>query len=50
MPGSAGGCCRWLSDQESLDQLLPKIGPDMVRFIRERTGTAEAARQEIERL
>jgi AcrR family transcriptional regulator len=35
--------------QELLDQLLPKIGHDMVRFIRERTGTADAARQEIER-
>lgn len=35
--------------QELLDQLLPKIGQDMVRFIRERTGTAHAARQEIER-
>src|SRR3954449_12914403 len=35
--------------QELLDQLLPKIGLDMVRFIRERTGTAHAARQEIER-
>ena len=35
--------------QELLDQLLPKIGVDMVRFIRERTGTAHAARQEIER-
>ncbi|MEH2519256.1 AcrR family transcriptional regulator [Bradyrhizobium sp. AZCC 1610] len=35
--------------QELLDQLLPKIGIDMVHFIRERTGTAEAARQEIER-
>ena len=35
--------------QELLDQLLPKIGIDMVRFIRERTGTAHAARQEIER-
>src|SRR3979409_2757259 len=35
--------------QELLDQLLPKIGLDMVRFIRERTGTADAARQEIER-
>ncbi|HUN99350.1 MAG TPA: helix-turn-helix domain-containing protein, partial [Bradyrhizobium sp.] len=33
--------------QELLDQLLPKIGQDMVRFIRERTGTAHAARQEI---
>jgi AcrR family transcriptional regulator len=35
--------------QELLDQLLPKIGQDMVRFIRERTGTAQAARQELER-
>jgi AcrR family transcriptional regulator len=35
--------------QELLDQLLPKIGIDMVHFIRERTGTAQAARQEIER-
>jgi AcrR family transcriptional regulator len=35
--------------QELLDQLLPKIGRDMVHFIRERTGTADAARQEIER-
>jgi AcrR family transcriptional regulator len=35
--------------QELLDQLLPKIGLDMVRFIRERTGTAHAAKQEIER-
>lgn len=35
--------------QELLDQLLPKIGMDMVRFIRERTGTAHAARQEIDR-
>ena len=35
--------------QELLDQLLPKIGTDMVYFIRERTGTAQAARQEIER-
>src|SRR3979409_1334738 len=35
--------------QELLDQLLPKIGTDMVRFIRERTGTAQTARQEIER-
>jgi AcrR family transcriptional regulator len=35
--------------QELLDQLLPKIGIDMVHFIRERTGTAHAARQEIER-
>jgi AcrR family transcriptional regulator len=37
------------SRQQLLDQLLPKIGVDMVRFIRERTGTAHAARQEIER-
>ncbi len=35
--------------QELLDQLLPKIGIDMVKFIRARTGTAHAARQEIER-
>ena len=35
--------------QQLLDQLLPKIGVDMVQFIRERTGTAHAARQEIER-
>jgi AcrR family transcriptional regulator len=35
--------------QELLDQLLPKIGIDMVRFIRDRTGTAQEARQEIER-
>src|SRR6202048_1804855 len=35
--------------QELLDQLLPMIGTEMVRFIRERTGTAHAARQEIER-
>jgi AcrR family transcriptional regulator len=35
--------------QELLDQLLPKVGTDMVLFIRERTGTAQAARQEIER-
>lgn len=35
--------------QELLDQLLPKIGMDMVGFIRDRTGTANAARQEIER-
>ena len=32
-----------------LDQLLPKIGLDMVGFIRARTGNADAARQEIER-
>ncbi|OKO82705.1 TetR/AcrR family transcriptional regulator [Bradyrhizobium sp. NAS96.2] len=35
--------------QELLDQLLPKIGLDMVRFIHARTGTASEARQEIER-
>ena len=35
--------------QELLDQLLPKIGMDMVQFIRARTSTAQAARQEIER-
>jgi AcrR family transcriptional regulator len=35
--------------QELLDQLLPKIGIDMVRFIRARTGTAQTAREEIER-
>lgn len=35
--------------QELLDQLLPKIGVDMVRFIRDRTGTAQAAKQEVER-
>jgi AcrR family transcriptional regulator len=35
--------------QELLDQLLPKIGIDMLHFIRERTGTIDAARQEIER-
>ncbi|MBR0795891.1 TetR/AcrR family transcriptional regulator [Bradyrhizobium jicamae] len=35
--------------QELLDQLLPKIGLDMVHFIRARTGTADEARQEIER-
>ena len=37
------------SRQELLDRLLPKIGIDMVRFIRDRTGTEQAARQEIER-
>jgi AcrR family transcriptional regulator len=37
------------SRQELLDQLLPKIGVDMVQFIRLRTGTADAARQEVER-
>lgn len=35
--------------QQLLDQLLPKIGIDMVQFIRARTSTAQAARQEIER-
>jgi AcrR family transcriptional regulator len=35
--------------QELLEQLLPTIGLDMVRFIRARTGTADAAQQEIER-
>jgi AcrR family transcriptional regulator len=35
--------------QELLDQLLPKIGIDMVRFIRDRTSAAHTARQEIER-
>jgi AcrR family transcriptional regulator len=35
--------------QELLDELLPKIGVDMVQYIRARTGTAHAARQEIER-
>jgi AcrR family transcriptional regulator len=37
------------SRQELLDQLLPKIGIDMVHFIRARTGTPDAAKQEIER-
>ena len=35
--------------QELLDQLLPKIGLDMVCFIHARTGTANEARQEVER-
>jgi AcrR family transcriptional regulator len=35
--------------QQLLDQLLPTIGLDMVRFIRERTGTAQTAAEEIER-
>jgi AcrR family transcriptional regulator len=35
--------------QELLDQLLPTIGIDMVNFIRARTSTGHAARQEIER-
>ncbi|MCW5704625.1 MAG: TetR/AcrR family transcriptional regulator [Bradyrhizobium sp.] len=39
----------FVNRQELLDQLLPKIGMDMVRFIRDRTGTGHAARQEIER-
>ena len=30
--------------QELLDQLLPKIGTDMVYFIRERTGTAAGSK------
>ena len=36
------------SRQELLDQLLPKIGIDMVHFIRALTVSAEAAKQEIE--
>src|SRR6478609_4622665 len=39
----------FINRQELLDQLLPKIGLDMVRFIRDRTGTGHAAKQEIER-
>jgi AcrR family transcriptional regulator len=39
----------FVNRQELLDQLLPKIGLDMVRFIRDRTSTGHAARQEIER-
>jgi AcrR family transcriptional regulator len=35
--------------QELLDQLLPMIGMDMVRFIRERTRADRAAMQEIDR-
>src|SRR5260370_7968862 len=35
--------------QELLDQLLPKIGLDMVRFTPDRTGTAHAPTPEIER-
>src|SRR6266702_5532972 len=35
--------------QELLDQLLPKIGMDMVHFIRAQTSPAHAAQQEIER-
>jgi AcrR family transcriptional regulator len=37
------------SRQELLDQLLPKIGLDMIEFIRARTNSAQAAQQEIER-
>ncbi len=39
----------FVNRQELLDQLLPKIGVDMVRFIRDRTSSGHAARQEIER-
>jgi AcrR family transcriptional regulator len=39
----------FVNRQELLDQLLPKIGIDMVHFIADRTGTGHAARQEIER-
>src|SRR5712671_8208701 len=35
--------------QELLDQLLPMIGTEMVRFIRERTRADRAAMQEIDR-
>jgi AcrR family transcriptional regulator len=35
--------------QELLDQLLPTIGMDMVRFIRERTRAASAGSQEMDR-
>ncbi len=35
--------------QELLDQLLPTLGLEMLHFIRARTGTAHAAREEIER-
>ncbi|HEV7879587.1 TetR/AcrR family transcriptional regulator [Bradyrhizobium sp.] len=35
--------------QELLDQLLPMIGTDMVRFIRERTRADRAATQELDR-
>lgn len=35
--------------QALLDQLLPTIGLDMVRFIRERTSTAPAHEQEMDR-
>ncbi|MFX6296401.1 helix-turn-helix domain-containing protein, partial [Acinetobacter baumannii] len=33
----------FVNRQELLDQLLPKIGVDMVRFIRDRTSTGHAA-------
>src|SRR5438067_12778570 len=36
--------------QELLDQSPPKIGIDIVRLIRQRTGTAHAARQQMPRL
>jgi AcrR family transcriptional regulator len=39
----------FVNRQELLDQLLPKIGVDMVRFIRDRTSSGHAAQQEIER-
>ena len=39
----------FVNRQELLDQLLPKIGMDMVRFKRDRTSMGHAARQEIER-
>ena len=38
------------SRQELLDQLLPKIGLDMLQFIRARTSIANAAKREMERL
>src|SRR4249919_4256014 len=37
----------FVNRQELLDQLMPKIGLDMVRFIRDRTSTGHAAKQEI---
>src|ERR1044072_6763876 len=37
----------FVNRQELLGQLLPKIGIDMVRFIRDRTSTGHAARREI---
>src|SRR5262249_35818800 len=39
----------FVNRQELLDQLLPKIGIHMVRFIRDRTRTRPAPRQEVER-